>query len=83
MQSSNGHYSMYQQVHMVLTTLSLSKYCLLRVCNNTMGSCWRKDILTLVLPSLFCNMVYQGVWFPSPYELEIDGPKVLLFGTMV
>ena len=65
------------------TTLSLSKYCLLRVRKNTMGSCWRKDILTPVLPSLFCNMIYQGVWFPSPYKLEIDGPKVLLFGTMV
>ena len=42
-----------------------------------------KSILTLVLPSLFCNMVYQGGGYQPPYELEIDKPKVWLFGTMV
>ena len=31
--------------------------------------------LTLVLPSRFCNMVYQGGWLPLPYEFEINGPK--------
>ena len=31
--------------HGVFITLSLSKYCLLRLCRNSMGSCWRKDIL--------------------------------------
>ena len=40
--------------------------------------------LTLVLPTpFFCNMVYQGGGYHPPYELEIDGPKVWLFGTMV
>ena len=31
----------------------------------------------------FCNMVYQGGGYHPPHELEIDGAKVLLFGTMV
>ena len=39
--------------------------------------------LTLVLPSLFCNMVYRGGGYHPPYELEINGPKVWLFGTIV
>ena len=39
--------------------------------------------LTLVLPSLFCNIVYQGGGYHLPYELEIDWPQVWLFGTMV
>ena len=47
MQSSNGHYSMHQQVPMVFLLVLL--VCLCTVCNeyveNSMGSCWRKDIL--------------------------------------
>ena len=42
MQSSNGHYSINQQVPMVFySSLSLS----IDYVENGMGSCWRKDIL--------------------------------------
>ena len=46
MQSSNGHYSMHQQVPMVflLLLICLSTFCYDYV-ENSMGSCWRKDIL--------------------------------------
>ena len=47
MQSSNGHYSMHQQVPMVFLLVLL--VCLSTVCydyvEKSMGSCWRKDIL--------------------------------------
>ena len=47
MQSSNGHYSMYQEVPMVFLVVLL--VCLSTVCydyvENSMGSCWRIDIL--------------------------------------
>ena len=47
MQSSSGHYSMHQEVPMVF--LLVLFVCLSTVCydyvENSMGSCWRKDIL--------------------------------------
>ena len=46
MQSSNGHYSMHQEVPMVFLVLLL---CLSTVyydyVQNNMGSCWRKVFL--------------------------------------
>ena len=48
MQSSNGHYSMHQEVPIVFL-LALFVCCPNTVCydyvENSMGSCWRKDIL--------------------------------------
>ena len=50
MQSSNGHYSMHQEVPIVF--LLVLCVCRSTVCydyhdyvENSMGSCWRKDIL--------------------------------------
>ena len=44
MQSFSGHYSMHQQVPMVFLLVLL--VCLSTVTvENSMGSCWRKDIL--------------------------------------
>ena len=34
MQSSNGHYSMHQQVPMVFLLLNFCKYCLLQLCRQ-------------------------------------------------
>ena len=49
MQSSDGHYSMHQEVPMVFLLVLL--VCLSTVSydyvENSMGSCWRKDILTV------------------------------------
>ena len=46
MQSSNGHYSMHQEVPIVF--LLVLFVCPNTVCydyvENSMGSCWRKDI---------------------------------------
>ena len=48
MQSYNGHYSMHQEVPIVF--LLVGFVCPSTVCydyvENSMGSCWRKDILT-------------------------------------
>ena len=34
-----------------------------------------KRALTLVLPSLFCNMVYQEGWYHPLMNLKLTGPK--------
>ena len=47
MQPSDGHYSMHQELPMVFLLVLL--VCLSTVCydyvENSMGSCWGKDIL--------------------------------------
>ena len=41
-------------------------------------------MLTLVLQAFFfVTWFTKGGGYHPPYELEIDGPKVWLFGTMV